>query len=117
MLFSLCVILSLVFYPVAFAAPEVKIRSTILVGRDVTGLKQDFFGGESFILFLMFPSVIDNLYSGIPYVEPPLGQLRFRPPVPLKILPAGSFDASNYGHICYQPVRQLVLFTSRPMEL
>jgi hypothetical protein len=39
------VILSLVLSP-ALAAPEVKIGQTTLVGRDVTGLKQDFFGGK-----------------------------------------------------------------------
>jgi len=29
-----------------YAAPEVKINGTTLVGRDVTILKQDFFGGK-----------------------------------------------------------------------
>jgi acetylcholinesterase len=44
MLFS--VILPLVFCPMALAAPEVNIGRTTLVGRDVAGLKQDFFGGK-----------------------------------------------------------------------
>jgi hypothetical protein len=39
-------ILPLLLCPVALAAPEVIIGHTTLVGRDVTGLKQDFFGGE-----------------------------------------------------------------------
>jgi acetylcholinesterase len=39
------VILPLVFCPMALAGPEVNIGRTTLVGRDVTGLKQDFFGG------------------------------------------------------------------------
>ena len=40
--FSLC--------SAAEAAPQVNIGKTILVGRDVTALKQDFFGGEEDIL-------------------------------------------------------------------
>jgi hypothetical protein len=30
----------------SYGAPQVKIGKTTLIGRDVTGLKQDFFGGE-----------------------------------------------------------------------
>jgi acetylcholinesterase len=44
----LSVILPLGFFLLvaASAAPEVNIGHTTLVGRDVTGLKQDFFGGK-----------------------------------------------------------------------
>ena len=34
---------------VVHAAPQIKIGNTTFTGRDVTGLKQDFFGGELFI--------------------------------------------------------------------
>lgn len=40
---------------------------------------------------------------GIPYAEPPLGDLRLRPPVP-KALDVPSFDASDFGLMCYQRV-------------
>jgi acetylcholinesterase len=39
-------ILPLLAFRAVFAAPEVKIGHTTLLGRDVTGLKQEFFGGE-----------------------------------------------------------------------
>ncbi|KAF8056297.1 extracellular triacylglycerol lipase precursor [Lyophyllum atratum] len=67
----------------AAAAPEVKLGRTTLVGRDVTGLKQDFFGG-------------------IPFAEPPVGQLRLRPPVLKTHLTGKTFDASNFGPACFQ---------------
>lgn len=54
------------------------------MGRDVTILKQDFFGG-------------------IPYAEPPLGDLRLRPPVLKKEIDSGTFDASNFKAACLQP--------------
>lgn len=81
MLFS--VVLSLLC-PAALAAPEVIIGRMTLIGRDITGLQQDFFGG-------------------IPFVEPPLGKLRLTPPVRLKELPAGDFNATNFGLACLQP--------------
>ncbi|GLB39569.1 putative type-B carboxylesterase lipase family protein [Lyophyllum shimeji] len=65
------------------AAPEVKLGGTTLVGRDVTGLKQDFFGG-------------------IPFAEPPVGQLRLKPPVLKTRLSSSTFDASNFGPACFQ---------------
>jgi hypothetical protein len=40
------VILPLFLCPTALATPEVTIGHTTLIGRDVTGLKQDFFGGK-----------------------------------------------------------------------
>ncbi|KAK7041835.1 hypothetical protein VNI00_009124 [Paramarasmius palmivorus] len=76
----------------AHAAPEVKLGNTTVVGRDATitvlgGVfksKQDFFGG-------------------IPYAEPPLGNLRLKPTV-LKTSPGGdTFNASQYGPSCLQP--------------
>ena len=42
----LVVISVLCFALLAAAAPEVQLGKTKLVGRDVTGLQQEFFGGE-----------------------------------------------------------------------
>ncbi|KAF9452094.1 extracellular triacylglycerol lipase precursor [Macrolepiota fuliginosa MF-IS2] len=68
----------------SYAAPQVTIGKTTLVGRDVTGLQQDFFGG-------------------IPFAEPPLGNLRLKPPVLRTQLDQATFDASNFGPGCLQP--------------
>ncbi|PPQ65131.1 hypothetical protein CVT24_003221 [Panaeolus cyanescens] len=66
------------------AAPQVKIGATTFTGRDVTLFKQDFFGG-------------------IPFAEPPLGNLRLKPPVLKTRLTDKTFDASNFGKGCLQP--------------
>ncbi|KAF8870476.1 esterase 1 [Infundibulicybe gibba] len=64
-------------------APQVQLGKTTLVGRDVTLLRQDFFGG-------------------IPFAEPPLGESRLKPPVLKTTLTTPSFDASNFGPGCLQ---------------
>ncbi|RDB17172.1 Lipase 2 [Hypsizygus marmoreus] len=65
------------------AAPQVQLGKTTLVGRDVTLLKQDFFGG-------------------VPFAEPPIGNLRLKPPVLKTRLTQPAFDASNFGLACLQ---------------
>lgn len=42
-----------------------------------------------------------NKYLGIPYAEPPVGDLRFRKPVPRSSL-ASPYFATEFGHICPQ---------------
>ncbi|KAF9477645.1 extracellular triacylglycerol lipase precursor [Pholiota conissans] len=74
------------------AAPQLKLGKTTLVGRDITELKLDFFGG-------------------IPYAEPPLGNLRLRPPVLKTSLDSKSFDASNFGKGCLQPSSSVTEFS------
>ena len=44
-------------------------------------------------------------YKGIPYAEPPIGDLRWRPPVPAHAW-TGMRDAREFGHACLQPPRQ-----------
>ncbi|KAJ3856797.1 esterase 1 [Lentinula lateritia] len=78
---------SIVFVTLGVRAvsPEVQLGKTTLIGRDVTLLEQDFFGG-------------------IPFAEPPLGNLRLQPPVLKTSLNATTFNASNFGFSCLQPV-------------
>jgi len=42
-----------------YGAPQVKIGGTTLVGRDVTILKQDFFGGEYMVSLLYVFKFVD----------------------------------------------------------
>lgn len=40
-------------------------------------------------------------WKGIPYATPPVGALRWRPPTALTCW-SGTFNASNFGNVCYQ---------------
>jgi len=71
------------FITLAAAAPQIQLGNTTLIGRDITGLKLDFFGG-------------------IPFAVPPLGQLRLQPPILKARLAGTAFDASNFGFACLQ---------------
>ncbi|KAF9531107.1 extracellular triacylglycerol lipase precursor [Crepidotus variabilis] len=65
----------------ASASPQVKIGNTTIIGRDLTLLQQDFFGG-------------------IPFAEPPTGNLRLHPPVLKPALRVDKFDATQFGAGC-----------------
>ncbi|KAF6745461.1 triacylglycerol lipase 3 [Ephemerocybe angulata] len=67
----------------AGALPQVKLGKATVVGQDVSD-KVEFFGG-------------------IPFAEPPLGELRLKPPVLKTQLPPTTFNASSYGNACIQP--------------
>ncbi|KAK0499035.1 extracellular triacylglycerol lipase precursor [Armillaria luteobubalina] len=79
----LVVIFVLCYALLTAAAPEVQLGNTKLVGRDVTGLQQEFFGG-------------------IPFAEPPVGELRLQRPVLKTDINADEFDAQNFGLPCLQ---------------
>ncbi|EJD02497.1 esterase 1 [Fomitiporia mediterranea MF3/22] len=65
------------------ALPEVKVGNTIISGLSLPNFEQDFFGG-------------------IPFAEPPTGDLRFAPPV-VKLDPGvPSLNATQFGVACAQ---------------
>jgi len=51
--------------------------------------------------FQGFTSGNVNSYLGIPFAEPPVGNLRFQLPVPIAY-PVGTFDATSFGPSCPQ---------------
>ena len=54
-----------------------------------------------------FRGVSENeleVYRGIPFAEPPVGDLRWRAPQPLDPI-EGEFDATGFGPACMQPTR------------
>ena len=66
---------------------------------------------SSLVVRLFFPLLFNpesgtdaRLYVGIPFAEPPIGALRFRPPVFKVQLNTTTFDAGNYGKACIQLV-------------
>src|ERR1700716_1051833 len=62
------------------APPQVRIDTGILEGRDTAGVV---------------------VFRGIPYARPPVGPLRWRPPLPAQIW-RGVRDAKQLGYNCIQ---------------
>ncbi|HEY8508142.1 MAG TPA: carboxylesterase family protein, partial [Steroidobacteraceae bacterium] len=86
LLASLCLSFAVATAPALHAsetAPEVRIRTGVLRGA-------------------IEPGTAVASYKGIPYALPPVGKLRWRPPVPA---PAweGVRDARKFGNACLQP--------------
>ncbi|KAJ7643875.1 extracellular triacylglycerol lipase precursor [Roridomyces roridus] len=71
--------------------PAVQLRDATVVGLDIPTFRQD-------------------LFAGIPFAEPPLGNLRLKPPVLKPALDSGTFHASSFKLACLQlglPVNQI----------
>ncbi|MFX1455855.1 MAG: carboxylesterase family protein, partial [Promethearchaeota archaeon] len=56
-----------------------------------------------------------EIFKGIPYAERPIGELRFKPPVPVKRLP-GVFAATDFGPICPQIIPPVWLNPPNPQS-
>ncbi|KAJ7704493.1 esterase 1 [Mycena rosella] len=78
MLFSLFIFISL-----SAATPQVELGNSTVIGRSISELYLEFFGG-------------------IPFAEPPIGPLRLNATV-LKTLLPSVVDATNFGKLCMQP--------------
>ncbi|KAI1795283.1 extracellular triacylglycerol lipase precursor [Ganoderma leucocontextum] len=78
--------LSLAPWLVQGAPPTVHVNGTSIIGTSQT-----------------FADVITvDFFGGIPFAEPPLGDLRFAPPVEIDTLGVPTFDATAFGAPCVQ---------------
>ncbi|KAF8696433.1 hypothetical protein AX14_001608 [Amanita brunnescens Koide BX004] len=77
-------ILLFTLFAVSWAAPQVRLGSTLVTGLHLPLLQQDFF-------------------AGIPFAEVPVGKLRLQPPILKTQLGGRQFNATRFGFACIQP--------------
>ncbi len=80
-----------------------KVHSVLVLGIAFVGLGCQ---PESATLAGMYRGTEENgvaVFKGIPYAQPPVGELRWRPPQPVPN-PAAVRDAKQFGPVCPQPV-------------
>ncbi|GKU15904.1 unnamed protein product, partial [Fusarium langsethiae] len=83
MLFQVALAALLVPFTSAAAAPRVTLKNGTYQGYHLPKYGQD-------------------VYLGMPYAQPPVGQLRFREPQSLNTTWSGVKPATKYGNICMQ---------------
>ncbi|XP_022105591.1 acetylcholinesterase-1-like [Acanthaster planci] len=89
--FSLLTLGLLVALSAAQGSPTVTVQQGILVGTTETFQESQFINVNKTI----------DVFKGIPFAEPPVGQLRFRPPV-AKGPWDGTYDATYFRDACVQ---------------
>ena len=86
----------LVALTAAQAQPRVMVEQGELVGTTETFEESDFIGVNKSV----------DVFRGIPFAEPPVGPLRFRPPV-AKEPWTGTYDATYFRDACVQDPAQV----------
>ena len=86
----------LVALTAAQAQPRVTVEQGELVGTTETFEESEFIGVNKSV----------DVFRGIPFAEPPVGPLRFRPPV-AKEPWTGTYDATYFRDACVQDPAQV----------
>ena len=86
---------------------QVVLGNTTITGiaTNLGNIGIEFFGGKAYLFNLPVAWGIDLICDsipGIPFAEPPLGALRFYPPVLVGSIPWSTFDATQFGAPCAQ---------------
>ncbi|XP_070548992.1 acetylcholinesterase-like [Ptychodera flava] len=98
------VVLLVVFSYVVADNPTVNVSSGTLVGRSVEFSHKDVDITRTL-----------NVFKGIPYAAPPVGDLRFRPPQPVAPW-GGVYNATEVGFACVQSTAPYYSFWERVNE-